>query len=159
MTTSEMIMHELEYFNESIRDTLASKRINNTGEASKSLRIEVDKDIYKSIGIFYLEFLNTGRGKDPQKSSSGKFLENIKKWLRSKHGITDEEELETTGKRVVYFINKLGTLIYRNNSLGIELEKKTKVLKEAILSRIAETEAAEIRQVLDKYKKLYKLKT
>ena len=152
----EAIVKEVEAFNQSIRDTLASKRINNTGEASKSLEVIHGKDFVQSVGVFYLEFLDTGRGSNPKKSSKGKFLEAIKKWLRTKHGITKEPELTKKAEHVVYRINALGTLIFRDNKKGIELTKKISILRENINEEVADAVKIEIEQKLDKFKKIYK---
>ena len=44
MDIIDTIIQEVEAFNESIRETLAAKRINNTKEASDSIRIEIEKN-------------------------------------------------------------------------------------------------------------------
>ena len=62
MTTIEAIIKDVERFNDSIVNALDSKNISNTREAAESIRIEFGFDFVRSIGIFYLEFLDTGRG-------------------------------------------------------------------------------------------------
>ena len=110
----------------------------------------------KSLGIFYIEFLDTGRGK-ANSGSGGAFLLAIKKWLRTKHGVTQEPQLTIAAKRVVYFINKLGTQIYRDNKKGIELSKKVTTLRQNIDQGLGKEVKAEVLQVLDRFKKKYEL--
>lgn len=153
--TSDYIIQQLEEFNESIREALASKKINNTKEASDSLRIEIDKqnNIFRSIGIFYLEFLDTGRGhgKHPP-------FNPISEWVAIKLGITDIDENKRVTFAIMNKIAKLGTEIFRNNSEGIELEKKVVTLHENISSNLSKIAKTEVLQGLDKYKKLFKEK-
>ena len=155
MTTKEIIIQELELFNDSIRQTLNSKRISNTGEAENSLRVEFGKsgnsDIFKSIGIFYLEFLDTGRG-----GGNPPPFNKILLWAMQKTGQPKEE----VWGLAVYVRNKIaemGTAIFRDNSKGIELDKKTQELKENVLIQIKKNEVAQITQKLDFFKNKYKL--
>ena len=146
----DAIIQEVEAFNESIRDALNSKNITNTGEAAKSLEVQYGENFVRSVGIFYLEFLDTGRG-------SGKFppLAPIMKWARQKLGITDENELKSVAFLVARKIAKLGTEIFRDNKKGIELEKKIIALRESIAERITTEATIEITKRLDNFKKLY----
>jgi len=151
MTIIEGIIKEVEKFNDSIRDALDLKNISNTREASNSLRIDYGEDFVSSIGIFYLEFLDTGRG-------TGKMppISPIKDWAKNKFGVDDKEAL-SIAFAVAHKIAVLGTEIFINNSKGIELEKKVLNLKENINANVGQYAVSEIKQVLDKYKKLYNL--
>src|SRR5512145_2840339 len=112
------IVKEVELFNESIKDVLDSKNISNTGEAARSLYVDWGENWVKSIGIFYLEFLDTGRG-------PGKFppIEPLIRWAQNKFGV-DEVEARGIAFVVARKIANLGTEIYLNKGNGIELEKK-----------------------------------
>ncbi|NIV13657.1 MAG: hypothetical protein GWN62_20965, partial [Aliifodinibius sp.] len=65
----------VEEFNQQIRSDLNSKGIDNTGEASRSMRIEVEqigtKVNIRSLGIDYMYYLDQGRapGKFPPKDT------------------------------------------------------------------------------------------
>lgn len=142
------IIIEVEKFNDSIRDALNSKNISNTGEAARSLLVNYGADFVQSVGIFYLEFLDTGRG-------SGKFppREPIEKWVQSKLGISSSDS-QFNG--IVYVIQRkiarLGTEIFRNNSKGIELNKKIVTLRQNLNDAVKDSVRLRIKQRLDKFK-------
>lgn len=148
------IIDEVEKFNESIRDTLNSKNISDTQEAANSLRIEYGDDFVQSIGIFYLEFLDTGRapGKFPPK-------EPIERWVKSKLG---KSESDSDFDGIVFVIQRkiaqLGTAIFINNSKGIELDKKIVTLRESLNEAISKSVKLQITQRLDRFKKIAKQK-
>ena len=50
-------------------------------------------------------------------------------------------------------IKNLGTLIRRNNKKGIELNKKVVTLRKAINEKLGETAKADVKQLLNKFKK------
>lgn len=150
--TIEMIIQEVEAFNESILEALNAKKINASGEASRSLRIESDFESVKSLGIFYLEFLDTGRG--PGKRPP---IQKLIEWARIKFG-TDEKESTKIAFAVANNIAALGTLIYRNNKEGIELDKKIVTLRKAINEKLGESAKADVKQLLNRFKKKHLLK-
>ena len=150
--TTEMIIKEVNAFNESIQEALASKKINASGEASRSLRVEVSNNIVRSIGIFYLEFLDTGRGRGKMPPIS-KLIE----WAKIKFGKSEEESTQIAWA-VARNIQQLGTLIFRNNKKGIELSKKVVTLRKAINEKLGETAKADVKQLLNKFKKKRVLK-
>lgn len=150
--TIEMILAEVEAFNESIREVLNAKKINASGEASRSLRVESDFESVKSIGIFYLEFLDTGRG--PGKRPP---ISKLIQWAKIKFG-TDEKESTQIAFAVANNIKELGTLIFRDNKKGIELNKKIVTLRKAINEKLGESAKADVKQLLNKFKKKHLLK-
>ena len=154
-STISEISDLLDEFNDSIKRTLQSKGISNTGEAERSLRVELGHTFARSVGIFYIEFLDKGRGKNPSKADPN-FRKNIRKWLVTKHGITDIDELETATDRVVYFINKLGTLIYRDNKKGLEIDKKVLSLKSKLSEAVTRGAVTDIKRVLNKFTNKHK---
>ncbi len=147
----EATIKEVEKFNDSIRDALSNKDISDTREAANSLFVEHGKDFVQSIGIFYIEFLDTGRapGKFPPRAP-------IARWVESKLGISPNDS-EFNG--IVYVISKkiadLGTTIFRNNSKGIELDKKIVTLRKNLNEALRESTIATIRQRLDRFKKVH----
>ena len=145
------ILKEVEKFNDSIKDALNSKNISNTGEAANSLRIEQGEDFVKSIGIFYLEFLDTGRGPGLPPP-----FEPIMRWAIGKTG-QQRSELYGLVKYVQNKIAKLGTEIFINQGKGIELEKKVLTLKDNINKSLPNSVGFEIKQKLDKFKKIYNM--
>lgn len=149
-TQIEIIINEVEKFNRSIIDALDSKNITNTGEAARSLRVESGDDWVRSLGIFYLEFLDTGRGSG-KPPPFGKILQ----WAMQKTG---QSKNECWGL-AVYVTNKiaeLGTEIFINNSKGIELEEKIKILRENLNNEVRKDVTLNIEKKLDVFKKAFK---
>ncbi len=147
----EIVIKEVEKFNDSIRDALNNKNISDTGEAANSLFVEHGEDFVRSIGIFYLEFLDTGRapGKFPPKKP-------IERWVESKLGISSSDpEFDGIVFVIQRKIAKLGTTIFRNQGKGIELDKKIVTLRENLNSELRKSTVATIKQRLDKFKKTH----
>lgn len=148
----QTIVNEVEKFNEAIRQTLNAKNINDTLEASNSLRVDFGRNFVRSIGIFYLEFLDTGR-------APGKFppYQPIADWVQSKLG---KSPSDSDFDGIVFVIRKkiaeIGTTIFLNNSKGIELDKKIVTLRDAINESVAKSVKVDILQRLDKFKKIAK---
>jgi len=149
----QSVVLEVENFNESIRQTLDEKNINNTREAANSLRVQYGTDFVRSIGIFYLEFLDRGR----YPGSYAPF-NPISKWVSTKLGITDEKENKQATYAIIKKIHNLGTKIYRDNRNGIELDDKILELKIAVNESIKSSIKIEITRRLDEFKKIYESK-
>ncbi len=145
----EIVIKEVEKFNDSIRDALNNKDISDTREAANSLFVEHGEDFVQSIGIFYIEFLDTGRG-------PGKFppIEPLKDWAKSKFGV-DDKEATSIAFAVAHKIKKLGTEIFISNNKGIELDKKIVTLRKNLNEVLRESTIATIRQRLDKFKRAH----
>lgn len=148
-TIQESIIQELEKFNESIVEALDSKRISNTREAARSLRIEHGDDFFRSIGIFYLEFLDTGRG-----PGNPPPFNRILEWAMQKTG-QPKEKVWGLAVYVTDKIARLGTEIFRNNSEGIELQEKIVTLRKEIQVAVKQATIVTIRQKLDRFKKIH----
>ena len=142
---------EIERFNDSIKDALDSKNISNTREAANSLRVEFGENFVNSIGIFYLEFLDTGRG--PGRMPP---IAPLIRWAENKFNV-DFDEAKSIAFAVAKKIAEIGTEIFNNNSLGIELDKKILTLKENLSENIQLATKLEIIQGLDKFKKIYNM--
>ena len=143
----ETISTEVQKFNDSIIEALDSKNITNTGEAARSLRVEAGNDYVRSYGIFYLEFLDTGRG--PGKPP---LFHKILEWAMQR---TRQTKSECWGLAVYVTdkIARLGTEIFRNNSKGIELSKKIVNLQENINNEVTKDVKYTLTQKLDYFKK------
>ena len=149
----QSIVFEVEKLNEAIRQDLDEQNINNTKEASNSLRVVSGNDFVQSIGIFYLEFLDQGRypGTYPP-------FAPISKWVATKLGITDEKENTRIAIAIVKKIYNLGTEIYRKNKKGIQLDNKIIELKIAVNEAIKNSVKVEIERKLDEFKKIWESK-
>lgn len=114
-----------EEVNQAIKDDLKNKGIDTTGAASNSLRIYVDGNKVQSWGVDYMYFLDKGRG-------PGKFPppDVLQAWVNDK-GLSIAPYL--VGKK----ISEEGTEIYKNNSKGIELDKKLDELKSELSKNIS----------------------
>ncbi len=147
----EAAIKEVEKFNDSIRDALDSKNISNTGEAARSIYIDFGENFVRSIGIFYLEFLDTGRapGKFPPK-------EPIERWVQSKLGLSPGNS-EFNG--IVFVIQRkiaqLGTEIYLNKGKGIELSEKIVTLRENLIAALRESTILTVKQRLNRFKQAH----
>ena len=147
----EAAIKEVEKFNDSIIDALDSKNISNTGEAARSIYIDFGENFVRSIGIFYLEFLDTGR-------APGKFppREPIAEWVQSKFGLSPgSSEFDGIVFVIQRKIAQLGTEIYLNKGRGIELSEKIVTLRENLNIALRESTVLTIKQKLDRFKKLY----
>ena len=102
----------VEAFNDEIRNDLSSKGIDSSGQAANSIRITKTSNSVTSFGIDYLYYLDKGRG-------PGKFPppESIKKWVESKPVPVHPFVI---GRKIA----REGTEIFKDNSKGIELDKK-----------------------------------
>ena len=115
---ANIILNNIDEFNQMIKDELVRKGINNTKNASNSLKsIQKDEKTFQSVGSDYIEILDQGR-------SPGKFapVDSIQEWVKTKLGITDSREIRS----IAYLVNRKiaieGTTIYRNKSKGLELD-------------------------------------
>lgn len=141
--TTEIVRTVLNNFNKSIKDAIDSKGLSNTGKAKDSLRIEVKETLNKvngkSIGVDYLEVLNTGRG-------PGKFPppNKIEAW-------TETKPVEIDPFLVGRKIAREGTEIFKDKSKGIELDKLTAQAAKELTKKIAVGIAFDLQQKLNKF--------
>ena len=102
----------LEKLRDDIREAIATKGMDNSGQAWESLSVEGNT----LFGADYIYYLDKGRG-------PGKFPppKNIVEWVRAKLGLEGSE-----AKQVAYVIGKKiseqGTEIFRNTGKGINLD-------------------------------------
>lgn len=152
---SEKIKALLIGFNENLAKELDQKGITNTGEAKETLKVEIDErnQVGRSIGKYYLEFLDRGRG-------PGKFPppDNIAQWVRLKIGIQDDKEV----RQIVFLIGRKisneGTEIYKAPMKGIELDVlATELIKEIKDNLPREIKAEVLLRLRDEIKKHLKL--
>jgi hypothetical protein len=134
--TSKIVTKILDSFNEQIRDRLDEDRVmpngemqhmTTTGKAKNSIEVQVTESTtkwnFKSVGVDYLEMLDKGRGpgKYPPK---GVILE----WGQKKFSDFTKSDAGLVNK----MIKEKGTLIFRDNSLGLQLDEKIVTLKEQL---------------------------
>ena len=83
MNYEEIVVKNLEIFNDSIRHTIIRKGISNTGGAAKSLHVTTDKSNEKaySVGADYIEVLDQGRAPGTYAP-----MQPIFEWVKSKLG-------------------------------------------------------------------------
>lgn len=109
-----------------IKSDLSSKGIDNSKQASNSLRVEIKESENKVIlwGVDYLEVLNKGRG-------PGKFppINEIKLWVESK-------PVDISPYLVARKIAREGTRIFKDNTKGIQLEDKVINLRNELKKKI-----------------------
>lgn len=123
----EFINIELDSFIRSIQDDMQRKGIDTTGTASQSLQKDKKNNSYIVSGIFYFYWLDKGR-------APGKFppVDKILEWVRKKPVRFSYEGKQLTEDQIAYLIGRSlkenGSRIYRNNALGIELDKKIEQL-------------------------------
>lgn len=142
---AQIIEKNLNEFNQSIRDEFIRKRINDTGEASDSLRIvSRGENTFASVGSDYIEVLDKGRG-------AGKFapVQNIQDWVRTKLGITDDKEV----KQIAFLVNRKikneGTAIFKDNSKGLEIDAKIEVLNNNLVEDLRVFAIADVKKQLN----------
>lgn len=147
----EATIKEVEKFNDSIRDALDSKNISNTREAVRSIYIDFGENFVRSMGIFYLEFLDTGRapGKFPPK-------EPIERWVQTKLGLSPgNSEFDGIVFVIQRKIAQLGTEIYLNKGKGIELSEKIVTLRENLNIALRESAILTVKQRLNRFKQAH----
>ena len=114
----------IERFNDNVKDDLSSKGIDNTREASNSLRVEttIQKNLVsiKSVGVDYLYYLDQGR-------KPGKFppVDVIEQWVATK---PVEIDPYLVGRKIA----REGTEIYKDRTKGIRLTIKRQYLSREI---------------------------
>jgi hypothetical protein len=145
----DAVVEEFEKFNDSIIQTLAVKKINDTKEAARSLEVKHGRDFVQSLGIFYIEFLDTGRGpgeKPPWKP--------ILEWAMRRTGQT-ASEVWGLAVYVQEKIAEIGTNIFINNKKGLEIDKKIVTLRKAVNEAISEEMDFILEKKLDRFKKKF----
>lgn len=139
MTKEELTANKLEALKVKISEAIISKGLNNSGDAIASLEVE-DNKLFGNDYIFYLD-----KGRGP-----GKFppVQNIRDWVRSKLGISDEKEINSVAFLVGRKISETGTEIFKDNSKGIELDKMIDETLEEIYKELPEVLFLEINTFL-----------
>jgi hypothetical protein len=117
-----------------IQELMKSKELDNTGEASSSLEVQGNK----LLGIDYFYYLDHGRG-------PGKFppVDKIRDWVSSKLGITGKE-INSIAYLIGRKISNEGSEIYKDNSLGIELDRLIDETLEELNKELPDAAAAEV---------------
>jgi hypothetical protein len=142
-----IILDNLKDFNKSIKDEFSRKGINDTGDASDSLKeLKTGEQTYASKGNDYIEVLDRGRG-------PGRFapVDNIRDWVRSKLGITEEKEL----KQVAFLVNRKlareGSGIFKDKKKGLEINEKIVTLRKNLTKDLRVFAIADVKRQLNKF--------
>lgn len=142
---ANLILKNLDEFNQMIKDEMVRKGINDTKEASNSLKsVQKDDKTFQSVGVDYIEILDKGR-------SPGKFapVDNIQEWVRSKLGITDDREIRSVAYLVNRKIAREGTGIYRNNSKGLEIDSLIEEFTKKLVKELQVFAVADVKKQLN----------
>jgi hypothetical protein len=94
-----------------LRDSMAQKKLNNTGGTSRSIRFEVTESEGVTTLTIYGEenLLALNDGANPiKRKTTGKFIEEITKWAQSKLGLQYEE---ARGLAFGYLRNRTGKVV------------------------------------------------
>jgi hypothetical protein len=120
MNLKQTVYQTVEETKLDIQRDLASKRIDNKGTASHSLRVDqVESSTGFNttlVGVDYIQFLSDGRA--PGKFPPVKMMED---WVKTKPA---DISPYMAGRKIALF----GTAIYQDRSKGIELDKKEVIL-------------------------------
>lgn len=142
----QIIVNNLERFNTLIRDEFVKKGINDTKQASNSLKVIDNGNVFLSVGSDYIEVLDRGRG-------AGKYapVDSIQNWVKSKLGIIDDKEI----KQIAFLINRKikneGTAIFKDNTKGLEIDEKIETLRKQLASELQVFAIADAKKQLNKF--------
>lgn len=122
MKIKDVVILELERFNESVKRTIKDKHMDASGDAYNSLAVVDRGNVISSVGNFYIEYLNRGRGPGGMPP-----LVAIIRWVKLKKSSKKMDPFA-----IARNIAKYGTKIYRDKdrSLGLQLEDKVKELED-----------------------------
>jgi len=148
MTTNKQILKDVgEDLIKEIDARLSSKNINNTNQASDSLKEVSTNNNLKIKGVGYIRFIDVGR-------KPGKFapVDVIQEWVRTKLGIQDEKEV----KQVAFLVNRKlavkGNRMFLDKSKGLQLDEIIEMgiekINEAITDNIVLTVKSEIKTIM-----------
>lgn len=131
---------------------MVEENINDTGFASDSIRheiVESNGTIKATVyAVDYLEILNTGRG-----AGTPPPVDKIFNWVKSKLGITEENEAKKVAFAIRQKIANKGTNIFLDNSKGIEIEGKVSDLINSLNLSLPENATRDFRFEFDKFLK------
>lgn len=116
-TVFDIVRESLEAYNEVVRQEMTSKKMDASGVARNSLRVEQSGAVISSVGIDYIQYLNRGR-------PPGRFppMDAIARWV-------GEKGVSVAPYVIARNIAQNGTRIYRNRELGLKLEEKNAALE------------------------------
>lgn len=131
MSYEELTAKHLNSLKEKIQGTIASKGLDNSGDAFNSLEVSGSK----LLGNDYIYFLDKGR-------APGKFPPSLMGWINNKLGLKDRE-----AKQVDFLvrrkISREGTEIFKNKSKGLELDKLVDEMLDELIKELPDQVAVE----------------
>jgi len=109
---------------EKIQGAIASKGLDNSGEAFNSLEVKGSQ----LLGNDYIYYLDKGRG-------PGKFPPTLIGWIKNKLGLegTEAKQVDFLVRRK---IAREGTEIFKNNSKGIELDNLVNEMVDELIKEL-----------------------
>lgn len=141
MIINKEIEAHLEKFIIEIKETLSSKKLDDTKKLSDSLVINNDKAVYWIEGEDYIQYLNRGRSPGQTPPPIAPLIE----WCKRKAPDVNPYALQ---KKMA----KDGSVIFRKPENGLELEKRTKEfvdkLEEAITIEITNKIKIELNEAI-----------
>jgi len=131
MNFEELIKKHLTNLQERIKNELASKNIDASGDASKSLEVKGNQ----LLGNDYLYFVDQGR-------KPGKFPPSLINWVRQKLGLEERE-----AKQVDFLIRRKiareGTEIFKDKTKGLQVETLVNEMLDELLKELQDEAVVE----------------
>jgi hypothetical protein len=160
MSVIEGIIEILEWSNEAIRKELRENKINDTGEASRSLEVRSDQVSAQSLGAFYIEFLRSEDSEGKHGRPPGRMppIDKIRAWVERKLKIEDEDDIEIATYRVANKIAAIGTDIFIGKRQGIFLNVIADKVNEKVNEHIETFFSIEIRRKLNTFAGAYSIR-
>jgi len=134
MPYESLTRKHLDRLKTTIQNVMRMKNLDASGKASDSLEIQGSK----LVGNDYIYFLDKGR-------APGRFppVSNIRDWVRTKLGISDEKEINSVGFLVGRKMAREGTEIFKNKSKGLQLDNLVEEMLNDLQKELPDAVAAE----------------
>ena len=134
MPYESLTRKHLDRLKTTIENVMRMKNLDASGEASDSLEIQGSK----LVGNDYIYFLDKGR-------APGRFppVSNIREWVRTKLGISNEKEVNSVGFLVGRKMAREGTEIFKNKSKGLQLDNLVDEMLNDLQKELPDAVAAE----------------
>ena len=130
-----------------------NKGMNNTREAYNSLsyRVVGSKLIIEGLArILFLEFGRSPGGTSSGNTGENSFLGQIRSWVETRLGITDEKKRNQVAFLVLRKIKQKGTTIFTDRAAGLQIEFTLNELNNIIFDEVVTLEALNITNGLAK---------
>ena len=134
MPYESLTRKHLDRLKTTIQNVMRMKNLDASGKASDSLEIQGSK----LVGNDYIYFLDKGR-------APGRFppVSNIRDWVRTKLGISDEKEVNSAAYAVGYVMKRDGSRIHQDKSKGLQLDNLVEEMLNDLQKELPDEVAAE----------------